>query len=280
MLQAYSWNTYRDELWVAPKAPKAVCYKPHLYTTRTHPSRVDELEKSLFDGVDTNASRVVRKLVERRDITDADREELLTFLFSLDARRPAVVEASRLFGPDRLAEKLDSDPEILARISELGISATPSEITFSSDEMDPADRLAFNLTEGLVRRPKFAEHLRSASWAVRHIQRSVEVSPLALSDRPLVRIRGVHRNFVWALPLAPDCVLLITALQKDMEKLRAMSDKQLANALNSDAVMQCDKYVFWSGDGSTAWLAKRLKARAEQPRQSPKEIADRAFSSA
>lgn len=84
------------------------------------------------------------------------------------------------------------------------------------------------------------------------------MSLLVLSDRPLIRVRGVHHNFIWALPLAPDCVLFITRLREDTETLRAMFDKQLAIALNSDAAMQCDKYVFWSDDGPTGWLERRL----------------------
>lgn len=277
MLQAYSWNSHKNQLWRAPKAPRAVCYRPYLYTTKTHPHRPDELEKGLFGEVDGKASSAIRNLVERRHIRPQERDDLLTFLFSLDARRPAVVDAARLHGPARFAEKLDNDPELLAATNALGISTKPSDLAFANNAMAPADRLAFNLTEALVRRPKFAGHLRSASWAVRHIKPSVHVSPFALSDRPLIRVRGVHQNFIWALPLAPDCTLLIAALREDMETLRRTSDKQLANALNSDAVMQCDKYVFWSGTGPTGWLERRLKARSQEARQSAEDVAAKAF---
>jgi hypothetical protein len=275
MLQAYSWNSHKDELWQVPKAPRAVCYKPNLYTTRSHPVRPDALEKDLFGEIDTNASRLTQKLIDRMQITDDERERLLSFLFSLDARRPAIIAAARQYGPDRMAEMLNSDQDLARALTDNGINGLPSDFAVFDDAMSLPDRIALNLTEGLVRRPKYAKQIRSATWAVRHISTFDGVSPFALSDRPLVRVRGIHSNFVWALPLTPECVLVITALRQDMERIAQMSDKHLANSINSDSAMQCDRFVFWSGTGSTDWLARRLKARSLESRQSAEEIASR-----
>ena len=270
LLRGYFWDERTGRLRSNERGPKAFCNVPHLLSAPTNPRRPDEVEREFFWEIDDRGAKITSKLIDGVAISQLEVDQLIEFVLSLEARRPAVVQAARTYGPKKVAALLNRDPELLARLESEGIDSTPADYVASLSTMSMEDE-ALEVVQRLTTNSRVAQAIRSSNWMVRKLHPSSQ--PLALGDRPLIRAGGLQSNFVWFLPIGPDTALAMTATPEDRLNVSRSSDKQFSRQLNVGAASQSDKYVFWTPDGPTAWLERWLKARASDPRQTAEQVA-------
>lgn len=265
ILRAFYWDNHRSRLASKSRGPRAFCYRPHLLTAVGHPGGDDFYERNVFGAIDDAGALAITDLLDAKQLPQERRKQFTEFLLSLEARRPAVIEAIRTHGARRIAAMLDSDPTILQAVREGGHTQPPSLVQAKIKGMTLADEL-MHVVEMLARKSSFADLISSAYWQVRWADPEFT---FALGDRPLIRLNGTGENMVWVLPLSPQAVFIATGNENTRRQIASTSGKQLARAINSDSAMQCDKYVFWTQEAPTAWLERRLSLRHRQPKQAP-----------
>lgn len=269
ILRAFYWDARRLQLASKSRGPKAFCYRPHLLTATGHPEGDDFYERDVFGSIDDAGAIAIADLLAARQLSVERRMRFTEFLLSLEARRPAVVEAIRTYGARRIAAMLDSDPRLIQAVEAGGHKEPPSVVQAQMRGMALKDELV-KVVESLSLNSRFAQQISSSFWQVRWAD--PEASTFALGDRPLIRFNGTNENMVWVLPLSPQAVFIATGNAKSRQEIASMSGKQLARAVNSDSAMQCDKYVFWTQEAPTEWLQRRLALRHHQPKQSANDF--------
>jgi hypothetical protein len=269
LIKGYYWDHRRSRLAWKTRGPKGFCYQPHLLTVRGHPKGDDYYERSVFGTIDDIGADVVNDLLTQKQLPPGKRLQFTEYLLSLEARRPAVVEAIRTHGAATIAKMLNSDPLILEAAKREGYSVPPSEAHSALTGIELKDHVV-HVVQLLAKQSKFADVIANAHWQVRWAD--PHGSKFALGDRPLIRFNGTGEDMVWVLPLSPDALFIATGSEKARQQIAEISHHQLVRSINSDSAMQCDQYVFWTQDSPTAWLARRLALRHLQPKQSPGDL--------
>jgi hypothetical protein len=185
---------------VQRKPAKRVAYEENLNTLHGAPDP-GALEKWLAAQVDDPASMVVRRLRRERravELSRAEGEALIRFMFSLLERRPCRVQERERVGIEVLEEMLE-EPRA-ARIVELHGEE------FLREHVNVQDR-----TRAMLRQFLDAEHISSLEKARFTL---FEIDPcqderFATSDDPVVRFENADEMYAAGLAIDPSLLLLV-----------------------------------------------------------------------
>ncbi len=177
-------------------------------------------------------------------------------LLSLDVRRPVIVEKLRNAGTKSYRTTLDNDPEILAAMSDAGIEETPSSYYEQHTGASFGD-IGVATIQRLVDNPKIGGQLINAHWYVKHLGEH-DGSP-ALSDRPLIRIRGYdHPGGAWVLPLTPKAAFIAVNHPENLKRMQRVTPQRFAKQTNYSSANQAERFVFSVDDFHERWLVNHL----------------------
>lgn len=119
---------------------------------------------------------------------------------------------------------------------------------------------ALAIVQKLVDDPNVGGRVLNAHWHVKTL--GEHDGTLVLSDRPLIRVRGVeHPGALWVLPLTPKAAFVAANHTENIRRIIDVPSARFAKELNASSVQQAERFVFSVLPNSAQWLEKRLRRR-------------------
>lgn len=259
LLRGYYWDHRTKRLRYRDRGVGAFCYGLDLLTFKRYRAKPAVLEARFFQAVDQKGRAAIDAMVTRgtAGMTNDERCDFVRLLLSLEWRRPAAIQRLRVEGKGKLADGLDSDPDVLAEFKAQGIAMKPSEYVEQVLGWSLEDRSLMSV-QRLVDSKEIGERLVNAYWHLRTLKR--EHSSFVLGDRPLVRIAGLnHEAATWFLPLGPKLGFYATINPRPMKLIKNEPSRRLVSRSNSESALQAERFVFSTDSSHEAMLAKFLR---------------------
>lgn len=257
-LQGYWWDDRRGQLTCKRKGPRAFCQQLDLLSLRNHGLGRDAIEKVFFGDIDAKGAEVVDLLLADGPIglSGNQRCDFARLLLSLEARRPINVGKLRNDGRQHFADGLDSDPEIIAAMADMGVSAAPSVFAEQTFGISFEDR-SLVVIQRLVDNPEIGGKLINAHW---HVVRLGQYDgSFVLSDRPLIRLHGYdHPGATWVLPLNPKAAFVAVNHSENLVRIKRVTPQRFAKCTNVSSARQAERFVFSVEKSHERWLARIL----------------------
>ena len=259
-LWGYWWDPHKNALACKRLGLNSFCNQLDLLTLKAHNLGRDVIERLFFGEIDTKGAAARDILLEHgpNRLTGDQRCDFARLLFSLEARRPIMIERLRTEGAMRLANELDADLEIRTAMAEYAIDDTPSSYVENQLGWSLEDRALTNV-QRLVDNPKVGGRLINAHWDLKALGGGDD--SLVLSDRPLIRIHGYDRpGATWLLPLTPRIMFIAANHRANLDRLRRVTAQRFAKLTNISSANQAERFVFSVEERHAQWLGKYLRA--------------------
>ncbi|MBY0322276.1 MAG: DUF4238 domain-containing protein [Reyranella sp.] len=260
-LMGYYWDERQRRVRCKIRGLDSFCYQIDLLSLRHHQLGIDAIERVFFGEIDSKGATAVTALLNKgaRELSPQQRVEFVRLLLSLEARRPQVVDLLKQDGAKKLAEGLDEDPEIVDEMKKIGLDESPSSYFRRRAGVAFEDR-ALAIVQKLVDDPNVGGRVLNAHWHVKTL--GEHDGTLVLSDRPLIRVRGVeHPGALWVLPLTPKAAFVAANHTENIRRIIDVPSARFAKELNASSVQQAERFVFSVLPNSAQWLEKRLRRR-------------------
>ena len=256
---AYFWDRHRNALTQRTQGAKAFCFEIDLFAVNVQGKPLDILETDFFGPVDTQGAAAMDKLVKDgvEALTGDDRFDFTRFLFSLEHRRPALIQELRVRGPKIMEQDMDNDQNFRAVLREHGFDKDPS---FYARDLGllTEDRAVANV-QGLVNGRNYGEKFINWHWRIARMRYGQ--GTFLLSDRPLIRKYAFDDpEAVWLLPLNPRTAFY--ASKRESPKV-VTNGREFLKSVNKHSVQQADKYVYCIDTSHEPLLRKHLRIKAD-----------------
>ncbi|MFN4209598.1 MAG: DUF4238 domain-containing protein [Devosia sp.] len=261
-LLGHYWDRYSGNMRIRRRGENFFCNRANLFTVRGLPDGDDAIERLFFKKVDDQGALAYRKVLDGSPLSIEDRTRFITFVLSLEARRPAAVEYVKSRASTFITEKVNSDPDIRRVLDEAGITRSAAEVWEEYEGFSIADQ-AMETVQKLSINQRVGGALLRASWGTFRVQ--PDCDDLVLGDRPLIRFGELFSpQNIWVLPLTPKAAWFCALDPRTYRSIGLMQPRKFAAWINTSAALTSDKYVFCQRPPTTTWLEKRLKARDTQ----------------
>jgi hypothetical protein len=247
----------RGQLKPNPKLipPASLAAEAHLYDDNAPDSGLEGVEEWLANAVDGPASKVIRKIVEKQQITAVEREDLARYVIARDLRTPVTRDFILGDAQNRIEadydERMNDAKSIRAAImADSGVDISEADITRLSKLYRPIVSKGFWLEFMQTHSTKALPRLLAKGWTLFHADSDCEfvtsdlgiLKHLGAWDRPASNMPGWWNNADgWLMPLTPKLILAMAPGQKPQEKL---AQRAYVDVFNRSVAKKAERFVF------------------------------------
>lgn len=239
-----------------------------LYDDDAPEAGLEGVEEWLANAVDGPASAVIRKVVQKTDITAAERESLGRYVVARDLRTPATRDFILSDAQHRIEADYDermSDAKSIreAIITDVGVDIAEADIQRLSQVYRPVVTKGFWLEFLQTHSIRALPRLLAKGWTLFHADSDCDfiTSDLGILkhqgawDRPAPNMPGWWNNADgWLIPLTPKLVLAMAPGLKPQEKL---AQRVYVDVFNRSITKHAQEFIF---AGSALELRRALDA--------------------
>jgi len=268
----------------------SIAFQKHLYTYQTKSKKKETLE-DLFSQVEGRAATVIKKVEQKQDLTDQERNDFSLFLSFLWIRVPySKKEFER------------STQQLYEKIARKSVAMTPKKNLkefFEKRGKDLTDKEIDDLVDFAIneKRSKITVTVPQGYWIKQMLLLGVDIAPaleiadwefriatkslaFVTSDNPFLLLpsRPVHPfeglglltpGAKKAIPITAKICLVIHEPQKNPRTVYTEADKPFFRKINNWVVKHSDRFVYSADKGK---VGKMIKLNKELLKPAPKRL--------